>query len=127
MKLSLLAVLAFLPCVAVAQTSTNSTDTPAAPTCDGGKHKHKHNPEQELAFLTKALDLSSDQQDAIKPILVSAAEKRKSIHEDTTLSDDQKHEQMKALHQDTTTQIEAQLNPDQATKFEELQQKHHKK
>jgi hypothetical protein len=128
MKLPLLAVLLFVPCVALAQTSTNSTDNPSAPTCTGHhKHKQGHSPEQELAFLTKKLDLSDSQQQDIGPILTSAATQRKAIFENASLSKEEKHQQLKALHEQTTTQIEAQLTPDQTTTFEEMQQKHHQK
>ena len=133
MKLPLLAVLAFLPCVALAQSTTDSdsgsTSSTNPPACSGsghGKGKHHFSPQQQLARLTTKLGLSDTQQGQIGPVLVSRDAQFKTIHENTSLSEDQKHEQMKALMESTNQQIESFLNPAQVAQFKEMHQHHDK-
>ena len=125
MKLPLIITLAFLPCLALAQSTTPSTN---CPTCAGQKewHHHLQSPEQQLAGLTTKLSLSTTQQGQIGPVLVSRDAQSKTIFENTSLSEDQKHEQMKALMESTNQQIESFLNPAQVAQFKEMHQHHDK-
>ena len=116
----LIAILAALPGLALAQTSTN-TDTPPPM---GQWHHHGFDPDKELAHLTKKLDLSATQQGQIKPLLVTQAANLKTIHDNTSLSDEQKHDQTKALFESTNQQIESFLNPTQVTQFQAMHQQH---
>jgi hypothetical protein len=121
MKLPLLITLAFLPCIALAQSTTPSTNCPS---CAGQKewHHHPQSPEKQLAFLTSKLGLSDTQQGQIGPVLVSRDAQLKTIFQDTSLTKEQKHEQVKALMESTNTQIESFLNPAQVAQFKELHQ-----
>jgi len=76
--------------------------------------------EQQLAHMTKALDLTSDQQMQIKPILAAHQQSMMQLHEDTSLSQDDKHTKMEALNTDTHSKIEAILNDTQKAKFEKM-------
>ena len=127
MKIPLLVTLAFLPCLALAQSTTDTSST-NCPSCSGPKHwqHHPQSPEQQLAFLTTKLGLSETQQGQIGPVLVSRDAKLKTIFEDTSLTKEQKHEQIKALMESTNTQIESFLTPEQVTQFEALHQDHAK-
>jgi len=134
MKLPLLAVLAFLPCVALAQSTTDSdsgsTSSTNPPACSGsghGKGKHHFSPQQQLARLTTKLGLSDTQQGQIGPVLVSRDAQLKAIFQNTSLSKEQKHEQAKAVFQASKQQIESFLTPEQVTQFEALHQKHGKR
>jgi hypothetical protein len=82
------------------------------------------NADAVLDHLTKSLQLTSSEQDQIKPILEAEFAQMKTIYQDTTLTNDQKHQQMTALRQDTDKQIEAVLTPDQVTTFEQMHQHH---
>ena len=129
MKLPLIITLAFLPCLALAQSTTISAPTCSTnqPSSTEQKPLHHHlSPEKELAWLTTKLGLSDTQQGQIKPLLVSKTEKLKAIHEDTSLTEDQKHAQSKALIESTDQQIESFLTPAQVTQFEALHQDHAK-
>ena len=124
MKIPLLITLAFLPCLALAQSTTSTNQ----PSCNGpklGQHQPP-SPEQQLARLTTKLGLSDTQQGQIGPVLVSRDAQFKTIHENTSLSEDQKHEQMKALMESTNQQIESFLNPAQVAQFKEMHQHHDK-
>jgi hypothetical protein len=124
MKLPLLIALAFLPGLALAQTTTDSTSTtstaPAADADASAHHWHHRSPEDQLAWLTSKLDLTSTQQSQILPVLTARETQVKAIHQNSALTDDQKHEQMKALRQNTDQQIESFLTSGQLTQFEAL-------
>lgn len=77
----------------------------------------------QLEHLTKALNLTSDQQTQIKPILESQQQQMMQLHEDSSLSRDDKMAKAKSLHADTTSKIEAVLNDQQKQKYEAMQQK----
>jgi len=124
MKLPLLVTLAFLPCLALAQ-STTDTNQPSGTAPKEWQHHHQ-SAEQQLAFLTTKLTLSDTQQGQIKPVLVSRDVKFKAIREDASLTDAQKHEKIKALMESTNQQIESFLNPAQVAQFKELHQHHDK-
>jgi Spy/CpxP family protein refolding chaperone len=67
------------------------------------------------------LNLTDAQKEQLKPIFESARQKMESLKNDTTLTADQRHEQMKQIHQQVHTQISAILTPEQQ---QQLQQHH---
>lgn len=96
----------------------------AAPQQGGGYGHHgMMSPDEQLSHLTKALNLSSDQQAQIKPILQNVQQQGMQIHQDQSLSQQDRWSKMQALHQDTNSKIEAVLNDSQKQKFEEMQAK----
>ncbi|MEI6493677.1 MAG: hypothetical protein WCO94_14090 [Verrucomicrobiota bacterium] len=102
MKHSLLAALAFLPCLAFAGTS--STATPPDVT-------------KELSVMAGKLKLSPAQQDKIRPILVAEWNKKKSI-ETSTLTEQQKHDQIGANHRAACQKIKLEFTPAQMEQIE---------
>jgi len=125
MKLPLIIALAFLPCLALAQ-STTDTNQPSGTAPNQWHHHHHFSPEQQLARLTTKLGLSETQQGQIGPVLVSRDAQLKAIHENTSLTKEQKHEQHKALRASTRQQIESFLNPAQVAQFKALHHHHDK-
>ena len=99
-----------------------STATTTAPPMHGPRHQMM-NPDKQLEHLTKALNLTSDQQTQIKPILENQQQQMMQIHQDTSLSRDDKMAKAKSLHDDTTGKIEAVLNDQQKQKYAAMQQK----
>ncbi len=127
MKLTLFAILTFLPCVALAQSTTNTSPDQTDQTSASGPkewYHHHRSPEKQLAKLTTKLGLDATQQGQIKPVLVAQAEQLKSIFENTSLTKEQKHEQIKTLRESTKQQIESFLNPTQLAQFKELHPHH---
>ena len=110
MKTSLLAIFSFLPCLALADSSSTSTSPGGVP-----------DPTAELKVMTDRLNLSPSQQEAIKPILVAEADKRKSIEDDTTLSVQEKHDQTGEVHRASLQQIKALFTPEQMAQIEQGQ------
>ena len=74
---------------------------------------------RELAVMTAKLNLSPSQQNKIRPILVSEFAKRKSIEDNTTLSDKQKHDEIGAVHRAACQQIKTVFTPAQQAQIDE--------
>lgn len=88
-----------------------------------GHRGHRMNPDRQLAHLSKTLDLTTDQQARIKPILVDRRQKMRALWQDQTLSRQDKRARAQAIQQDSRTQLEAALNDQQKQKFEEMRAK----
>lgn len=88
-----------------------------------GQHGQRMNPDSQLAHLTKTLNLTSDQQTQIKPILENQQQQMMQLHQDQSMSREDKMAKAKSLHADTTSKIEAVLNDQQKQKYEAMQQK----
>ena len=105
---------------AFAQDQSTASTTP--PPGHGMRHQMM-NPDQQLAHLTKTLNLSADQQSQIKPLLENQQQQMMQLHQDSSLSRDDKMAKAKSLHEDTTGKIEAVLNDQQKQQYEAMQQK----
>ncbi len=103
-----------------------STESPATTTPTGGKHfhQHHHNPQREAAMLSKKLNLSSDQTAKLEPILADRDQKMTAIWSNTSLTPDEKKQQMRAIHQSTKQQLSTVLTPDQLEQLKAL--RHHR-
>jgi len=107
MKLSFLPLI-FIPCALLVAASTSPNNGIPQPTA-------------ELKVMTERLHLSQSQQDQIAPLLVAEAGKRKAIQDDTTLSDQQKHDQEGQVHRAALQQIKAVFTPEQLAQIEQGQ------
>jgi periplasmic protein CpxP/Spy len=116
-----LAGLLGLGMTAFAQDST--TQQPADSTAMRGPAHHMSDPTEQLAHLTKALNLTSDQQTQIKPLLENQQQQMMQLRQDQSLSRADRMTKAKSMTADTHTKIEAVLNDQQKQKFEEMQQK----
>ena len=104
-----------------AQTATadsSSQDAQAAPT---GPRHHRGNRMQKLS---QELNLTADQQAKIKPIFQQARAQGKTIHQDASLTKEQKMAKMKELHQTTMAQMNEILTPEQQTQWKQLREQH---
>ena len=84
----------------------------------------KMSPDQRLQHMTKALNLTEDQQQKIKPILESQSQQMQTLRQDTTISQQDKWTKMREIHQATNDQIKPILTADQQQKWEEMQARH---
>lgn len=100
-----------------------------AQTTDGQQQGHwgrghgRMNPDAQLQHLTRALDLSADQQNQIKPILEDRQQKMQALFQDQSLSREDRHSKVQAIRSDSTAKIEAVLNDQQKQKFEAMQER----
>ena len=84
--------------------------------------RNAESPEQHLQMLSEKLDLTNEQKAKLKPILEDQAQQMKAVHDDTSLSQEQKRAKMKATHESIHDQINAVLTTEQQAKFKQLQQ-----
>ena len=93
----------------------------------GGQMHHggrMMDPDQQLAHLTKALKLTTDQQSQIKPILTDRQQQLMTLRQDSSMSRQDKMAKAKSINDDSHSKIEAILNDQQKQKFEQMQAKH---
>jgi Spy/CpxP family protein refolding chaperone len=81
--------------------------------------------EGQLKHLTEALNLTTDQQAQIKPILAARDQQRQQIFADQSLAEADRHSKMKAMQEATRGKIEAVLTDTQKQKFEAMQERMH--
>jgi Spy/CpxP family protein refolding chaperone len=76
--------------------------------------------DQRLQHMTKQLNLSDAQQQQIKPILENEAKQMQSLHEDSSLSQQDRMSKMMQIRQGTSEQIKPILNADQQQKYVQM-------
>ncbi len=109
----------------ISLTGASFAQDTAAPVGQGpqGGHYGNHgpmSPDQELEHMTKSLNLTSDQQTQLKPILQDRHDQQMQIRQDGSLSRDSQHSKMQALDESSNSKVEAVLNPDQKAKYEKM-------
>jgi periplasmic protein CpxP/Spy len=111
--------LALTGTAAFAQQTAPPQDTP-----NGAPHHHfRHpDPQREAAFISKKLNLSSDQTAKLEPIFANRDQQFHALWQNSSLTPEQRHEQMKAIHQSTEQQLATVLTPDQ---LQQLKAMHH--
>jgi periplasmic protein CpxP/Spy len=82
----------------------------------------------QLERLSKELNLTDEQKTKVKPILDEQTKQMHATQEDSSLTQEQKHDKMKQIHETTHSQINEILTPEQQKKFAALkeQQKEHR-
>jgi Spy/CpxP family protein refolding chaperone len=109
-----------LPMAAIAQTTN-----PGATSGDTGNASTATAPNQERGQkFAEALNLTPDQQAAIKSIHENAKQQAQGIKNDSSLTPDQKKAKFKELRKSTRAQTMAKLTPDQQQKFKEMRKEH---
>jgi len=87
----------------------------------GGQMGHgQMSPDQRLQMLTKQLNLTSDQQEKIKPILENESQQMQTLRQDSSLSREDRMSKMQQIRQSTHAQIRSNLTSDQQQKFDEM-------
>jgi hypothetical protein len=87
----------------------------AQPGPGAGGHGHGHS--FGLQRITEKLDLTSDQQTKVQPIIEGAKPQIAAIHQDAM-------QKTKAVMDSTLSQIRPLLNPDQQKKLDDIQKAH---
>lgn len=91
------------------QTSAQSHEAMGAPS-----------PEAHVQMLSEKLNLSEDQKTKLKPIFQDQEQQLKAVHDDASLTPEQKTAKKKAIHETTHDQINAVLTPEQQEKFKAM-------
>jgi len=77
--------------------------------------------DERLAHLTQMLNLTSDQQTKIRPILDNESQQMQSLRGDSSMSREDKMTKMQSIRQSAMSQITPILNPDQQKKWQDMQ------
>jgi len=112
---TLLATVAFT--VALAQTSSSGMQQGAM--AEGQAKQGMHD---RLEWLSKELNLTDEQKGKLKPILQDEGKQMRAVHDDSSLSPDQKRDKMKQIRETFRPQIQAVLTPEQQEKFKNLKE-----
>ena len=91
-----------------------------------GGHMHHGmgmDPAKRTAELTKKLNLTSDQQGKVQSILESEKSQMQSLHQDNSMSQQDRHSKMMDIHKTSSDQIRALLDSNQQKKWDEMQAK----
>jgi periplasmic protein CpxP/Spy len=96
---------------------------PAGAPPEHGRGRH-FDPEKRSEMMAKHLKLNADQQAKVKDILTSEQSQMQKLHEDSSMSQDDRRSKMMDMHKASNDQIRGLLNPDQQKKFDEMQSKH---
>jgi Spy/CpxP family protein refolding chaperone len=76
--------------------------------------------EDQLKRYTEVLSLDASQQAKVKMILDRRQMQLRKVHEDASLSAVDRFSAVQALHEQSDEQIRRILNPEQASKFEQI-------
>jgi hypothetical protein len=79
-------------------------------------------PDRQLQRLTSELNLTSDQQMKIKPLLVERQQKMQALFQDQSTAPEDRRTQARSIMEHTRDSIKAVLNDDQKQKFDAMQQ-----
>jgi periplasmic protein CpxP/Spy len=104
--------------VSAAYAQESSSQSTSPPPAKG--QMHPPNPDQQLKELTNALNLTSDQQTKIRPILVNQDQQMRSLHADTTMTPEEKKAKFKSIRQDTDSKMDTILNDEQKQQYEQF-------
>jgi periplasmic protein CpxP/Spy len=129
-KKYLLALLgASLIAIAVPMVTAQSDAQPSGQSNDqmsgsmGGRHHGPQDPAKRTAELTRKLNLTSDQQTKVQSIFESERSQMETVHNDSSLSQDDRHSKMMTIRQSSDTQVRALLDANQQKKWDEMQAK----
>lgn len=89
-----------------------------------GQHHGMPSVDERVQHMTKALNLSDDQQTKVKSILQDQHDQMMSLKQNTSLSQDDRRAKFQQIHEATTQKIHDLLNDDQKAKFDQMQARH---
>lgn len=107
----------------VAAQDTMSHDQQASPSEETGHMHHGMDPAKRTQELTKKLNLTSDQQGKVQSILESEKSQMQSLHQDNSMSQQDRRSKMMDIHKASSDQIRAILDSTQQKKWDEMQAK----
>jgi len=104
-------------------TAPNNTPNANAP-----YHHHHHgppSPEKQAEFISKKLNLSADKTAQLTPIFANRDQQMQALWQNTSLTPEQRHEQMRSIQQSTQQQLATVLTPDQLQQLKAMRHNHH--
>ena len=93
----------------------------AAPTQQREMH---HNPHRQAMHLGKKLGLSTDQTARLEPIFAQHRDQVQALRQNSNLTPEQRHAQMRDLNRNTHQQMAGILTPDQMEQWKQMRKQH---
>jgi periplasmic protein CpxP/Spy len=81
--------------------------------------------DDQIKHLTKKLNLSADQQTKLKPILEDQRKQMEAVHNDSSLSRQDRFSKMQALRESSDADIKGVLNEEQQKNFDKMRAEQH--
>ena len=100
---------------------TQTNDQSPSAQEDGGRHHGPPDPAERTRELTKHLKLTSDQQTKVREALDSEHSQMESLHQDTSLSQQDRRRKMMEIRKNTDDQIRGLLDSTQQQKWDRMQ------
>jgi periplasmic protein CpxP/Spy len=108
--------------IAAPFATAQSNDQQSQPMQDnGGRHHGPPDPVEKTKELTKHLKLTSDQQTKVQSALESQRSQMESLHQDSSLSQQDRRTKMMDIRKSTDDQIRGVLDSNQQKKWDEMQ------
>jgi len=101
------------------QSAPDQQSAPSAP--EGHRGRAPMDPAKRTEHLTRKLNLTADQQAKVQEIFKSEQSQMQSIHNDSTLSREDRRAKMIDIHKASTDQVRALLDATQQKKFDKMQ------
>lgn len=104
----------------------HAADAPPSPPPGDKPERHERREEmrENAKEMAKELNLTADQQIQMEAIHKQTAESMKALHNDASLSEDQKRAKGRELRKTTEDQVQALMTPEQKVKAKALREKH---
>jgi len=96
---------------------------PPQPGGPGGGRPRGQRIEERLERLSKALNLTEDQKEKLKPILQDQAQQMRALREDSSLTPEQRREKARELFKAHREEIAKILTPEQREKWKEMRER----
>ena len=110
--------------IAMTAAAQQSARDPGAAVQTPNAHASMSNADDHLRILSEKLDLTSEQQRKLRPIIQNMLDQRQQLMNDQTLSPGQRQEKQRALHQKADSEARKLLNEEQRKKLDELEAQH---
>ena len=125
-----IAILGVALCVPAAMLAQDTAPPPPPdtmnqqpnPGAQSMRHRRPPTPEHQLRHLTKMLNLTSDQQQQMLPIMQDQHKRMDTIRNNTALSPQQRRQQMRTAMMETHQKLEALMTDTQKQQFEQAMQ-----
>jgi protein CpxP len=124
MKKQLLsAALSALFGMGVAIAAPQAQDSPAAGQSTEAPRRHHADPSHQLKMLTKRLNLTSDQQNQILPILTDQQQQIQALRNDSSLARKDRWAKVRSIREDSEAKIKNVLTDGQKQTYDQMLQK----
>ena len=112
-----------LSCGAVFAQSNDSQQAPDAQAQDGAPMHHGHhhpNPHKQAEMLSRKLNLTPDQTAKVEPILAARDQQMQGLWQNSQLTLQDRHQQMRSINEQSEQQLSGVLSPDQMAQLKTM-------